>query len=132
MNDVPLARRFFAGQGAWEDRTRFKANYDEIHGVNRTMKNLQDNVRLARTPELREAARLDLEAFRTENAHILAMRKPVNDVYARVKAVDEQKKALYKSGLPESEVNPKLRALDDRQREIFTTFNRMFYEKIDK
>lgn len=132
MNDVPLVRRFFAGQGSWEDRSRFRSNYDEIHGVNRTFKNLRDNVALARTPELRAAAKADLDAFRSENAHILAMRPQVNRTYSRVKTIDEQKKALYKSGLPESEVNPKLRLLDERQREIFTTFNRMYYEKIDR
>ena len=132
MNDIPVARRFFAGVGPWEDRNRFKSIYDEIHGVNRTMKNLQDNARLARDPELKKIAMKDVQAFREENKDILAMRVSVNNVYSRVKDIDEQKKALYKSGLPESEVNPKLRALDERQREIFTAFNRMYYEKIDR
>lgn len=132
MNDMPVARRFFASEGSWEDRSRFKSNYDEIHGVNRTMKNLQDNVRLAQTPQLKAAAAIDLEAFRKENSHILAMRPTVNAVYARVKNIDEQKKALYKSGLPEAEVTPKLRSLDEKQREVFSGFNRMYYEEIDR
>ena len=132
MNDIPVARRFFAGVGPWEDRNRFKSIYDEIHGVNRTVKNLQDNARLARDPELKRIAMKDVQAFREENKDILAMRVSVNNVYSRVKDIDEQKKALYKSGLPESEVTPKLKALDEKQREVFTSFNRMYYEKIDR
>jgi len=129
-NDIPLVRRFATSPGSWEDRARFKSNYDEIQGVNRTMKNLRDNVALARTPELRATARRDLEAFQTENKTILGMRTQVNNVYSQIKSIDERKKALYKSGLPDNEVNPKLKVLDDQQREIFTRFNRIFYEKI--
>ena len=131
-NDIPLFRRFTVGQGAWVDREKFQNNYEEIHGVNRTLKNLKDNVTLARNPEVRIEAQKDLAAFIEENKKIIGLRTLVNKRYERVKDIDEKKKALYKSGLDDAETAPKIRELDDKQRIIFSNFNRMFGERLNE
>jgi uncharacterized coiled-coil protein SlyX len=130
-NDVPIGRRFAVSTMQWEDRSKFKSAYDEIHGVNRTMKTLQGNIGMARVPELRAEASKDAAAFRAANQDILAMRVVVNNVYNRVKTIDKQKEQLYKSGLSEKEVQPQLKALNERQKKIYQDFNRRYYEVID-
>lgn len=127
-NDIPILRRFAAGGEKWSDRNKFQENYEEIHGVVRTMKSLKDNVNLAKIPSLKTEAQADLQDFISENKPILSMRDAVNQAYTRSKAVDERKKALYKSGLDSSEYADKLRALDEQQRLIFVNFNRRFSE----
>ncbi|MDY0228033.1 MAG: LPD38 domain-containing protein, partial [Desulfomicrobium apsheronum] len=107
-NDVPIGRRFAVSTMQWEDRSKFKSAYDEIHGVNRTMKTLQENIGMARVPELRAEAQTDAAEFRKANQHILALRVPVNNVYNQAKTIDKQKERLYKSGLSESEIQPQL------------------------
>ena len=131
-NDIPIARRFSGGSLSWEARGRFKANYDEIQGVNKTYKNLMDNVSMAKDPELRARSIDDLADFKRENSHILGLKSRANDVVSRVKDLDKQKERLYKSGRPEAEIRPQLRVLDERQLAVFNSFNRKFYEVIDQ
>ena len=130
-NDVPIGRRFMATPAQWEDRSKFQSAYQEIHGVNRTMKTLQENIGMAKTPELRQQSVRDASEFRSGNSDILALRALVNNVYSRVKDLDKQKERLYKSGLPDSEIQPKLNELNERQRTIYQAFNKRYYEVVD-
>jgi hypothetical protein len=130
-NDVPIGRRFAVSTMQWEDRSRFKSAYDEIHGVNRTMKTLQENIGMARVPELRAEAQSDAAEFRKANQHVLAMRVPVNNVYNQVKTIDKQKERLYKSGLSEAEIQPQLKVLNERQRAVYQAFNKRYFEVVD-
>jgi hypothetical protein len=130
-NDVPIGRRFAVSTMQWEDRSKFKSAYDEIHGVNRTMKTLQENIGMARVPELRAEAQTDAAEFRKANQHILALRVPVNNVYNQAKTIDKQKERLYKSGLSESEIQPQLKALNERQAKIYQGFNKRYFDVVD-
>jgi polyhydroxyalkanoate synthesis regulator phasin len=130
-NDLPIARRFIGGKLNWEDRGRFKSNYAEIQGANRTMKNLRDNVNMAKIPELKQQAIRDRDDFMRENGHLLAMRAEANRVVSRIGDLDKQKERLYKSGLPDSQIRPQLKVLDEKQKTIFAAFNEKYYKAVD-
>ena len=123
--------RFAVSTMQWEDRTKFKSAYDEIHGVNRTMKTLQENIGMAKTPELRAQSVEDAAEFRKSNQHILAMRTSVNNIYNQVKTIDKQKERLYKSGISENEIQPQLKILNERQAKIYQAFNKRYFEVVD-
>ena len=131
IGDIPVVRRFAGGKLNWDARGRFKENFSEIQGANRTFKNLKDNVNMAKVPELRARAVRDLQDFRSENEHLLAMRALANNVVSKIGDIDKRKERLYKSGISESLIAPKLRELDEQQREILHRFNKAYYEVID-
>jgi len=131
-NDIPIARRFVGGQLSWEDRGRFKSNIDEIQGMNRTFKNLTDNVNMAQIPALRAQAQRDRDDFYAENKHILAMRPVANKIVALAGSIDKQKERLYKSGLPESKIAGQLKALNEQQKNLYSSFNRRYFSIVDE
>jgi len=131
VNDLPIVRRFVGGQLNWEDRGRFKSNYAEVQGANRTMKNLEDNVRMAKIPKLKAQAIRDRDDFRKENRHILELRVTANRVLSRSLKIDKQKEALYKSGFSDSHISDKLKALDQEQKRHYSDFNKKYYKMVD-
>jgi len=130
VNDIPMVRRFFAGQLNWEDRGRFKSNYEEVQGVHRTYETLKKNVSMARIPELKAQATRDRDDFLKENKHILSLHKIANNTRSQAGALDSRKEALYKSGFSQKEIADQLRALNERQKEIYRNFNRRYYEVV--
>ena len=128
VNDIPMVRRFLAGQLNWEDRGRFKSNYEEVQGVHRTYETLKKNVAMAKIPELKAQASRDRDDFLRENKSVLGLHKIANNVRSQVGKIDSQKEALYKSGFSQKEIADRLRVLNDRQRQIYQGFNRRYYE----
>jgi hypothetical protein len=131
INDIPGVRRFVGGQQKWESRGRFSENYKQVLGAHATMRELNDAASMAQVSSVRDRARQDAEDFRSENKHILAMRRRANETLSQVKKIDKQKERLYKSGLPDREIQQRLRQLDERQAEIFSGFNRIYYQTVD-
>ena len=131
VKDVPVARRFVGSPMEWEDRGRFYDNYHEVHGVYRTYEHLKEGVGMARTPDVKARAKADFDVFKKDNQHIVNMRKHVNNVYEQVKELDKQKERLYRSGLPGADVQKQLKVLDERQKRLFSNFNRQYYENVD-
>jgi len=131
VNNIPIVRRFVGTPASWEDRGRFYDNFEEIQGVNKTFKNLQKNISSAQVDSVRQASIRDMNDFKKMNSHILAMRATANNVYKQAKSIDEQKERLYKSGLSESEIQPKLKVLNERQRAIYQAFNKRYFEVVD-
>ncbi len=132
LNDIPGIRRLTASEQTWVDRGRFKTNYEEISGVWATLRSLNTSVSAAQDPLLKQAAIRDRDDFVRENQHILSMRKLANNVYHQAKQVDVQKERLYKSGLPASEVTARMRPLNERQKTIYSNFNRRYFEVVDQ
>ena len=131
VNDIPGIRRFVGGQPKWEARGRFNNNYDQVLGAYATFRELRDAASMAKDPSVKAQAIKDRDDFRAENLHILKLRDRANDTLKKIKGVDKLKERLHKSGLSDKEIMPKLRKLDDQQRDIFSDFNRIYYQTVD-
>lgn len=132
VNDIPGIRRFVGGQQKWEARGRFSSNYDQVLGAYATFRELRDSANMAQVGSAKVRAQQDLEDFRSENAHILRMRTMANNTLSRVKKIDKEKERLYKSGLSDREIQPRLRVLDERQQAVFSEFNKAYYLTVDE
>lgn len=131
VNDVPGIRRFVGGQQKWEARGRFSDNYKQVLGASATYRELKDAASMAKVPSIKARAEQDARDFYEENKHILKMKEKANDTFSRIKKIDKKKERLYKSGLSEREIQPKLRVLDEEQQGVFSDFNLIYYQTVD-
>lgn len=124
FNDIPIARRLVGEPFGFANRTVFEENYQEIKSVYEMQRELAKRVRDARDPQLKNAARVQLQEFTKEHMPVLRLYQQSKKFYRILMDLKDRKSRVYRSGLPKEKTEEAIKLINEATDKLYLQFNK--------